>query len=399
METLTLEQCDAFQRHPSVNPLSGNIIKVGGPTYLKLIEKCEELKRKQLTSVPIRHTEEVNPNNLKVRILSELDILRKDEIANKHTFKVRAYDKVIKGIQNIDYPIQKWEDLKHVEGIGKSIEAKIKEILRDGQLFRASEIRSHPRTTALEELMNVHGIGPSKAKELYKQGIRSISDLKIEAKEYPELLNEIQHMGLKYVDDFLKRIPREEMDVHRQILEKATRKTEFVFDIVGSYRRGAESSGDIDVLLTLPEESTHKVSSPQRAEANKGSKFHRLIEDLKESGYLVATLAEGVKKYMGVAKLKGTPGRRIDLMLTPRAEYPYALLYFTGSKAFNIRVRRAALEKGLSLNEYGLTLLKGTLPTKGRGGESIRTRIPKMETEHQLLEYLSGGYIKPEDRV
>ena len=265
METLTLEQCDAFQRHPSVNPLTGNIIKVGGPTYLKLVEKCEELKRKQLTSVPIRHTEEVNPNNLKVRILSELDILRKDEIANKNTFKVRAYDKVIKGIQNIDYPIQKWEDLKHVEGIGKSIEAKIKEILRDGQLFRASEIRSHPRTTALEELMNVHGIGPSKAKELYKQGIRSISDLKREAKEYPELLNEVQHMGLKYVDDFLKRIPRDEMDRHRQILEKATRKTEFVFDIVGSYRRGAESSGDIDVLLTLPEESKNKVSSPQRA--------------------------------------------------------------------------------------------------------------------------------------
>ena len=388
METLTLDQCDAFQRHPSVNPLTGNIIKVGGPTYLKLIEKCEELKRKQLISVPIRHTEEVNPNNLKVRILSELDILRKDEIANKNTFKVRAYDKVIKGIQNIDYPIRKWEDLKHVEGIGKSIEAKIKEILRDGQLFRASEIRSHPRTTALEELMNVHGIGPSKAKELYKQGIRSISDLKREANEYPELLNEVQHMGLKYVDDFLKRIPREEMDVHRQILEKATRKTEFVFDIVGSYRRGAESSGDIDVLLTLPEESKNKVSSLQ---ANKVSKFHRLIEDLKESGYLVATLAEGTKKYMGVAKLKGTPGRRIDLMLTPRAEYPYALLYFTGSKGFNIRVRRAALGKGLSLNEYGLTLL--------RKDASTRKRIPKIETEHQLLEYLIGGYIKPEDRV
>ena len=102
----------------------------------------------------------------------------------------------------------------------------------------------------------------------------------------------------------------------------------------------------------------------------------------------MATLAEGVKKYMGVAQLRRKPGRRIDLMLTPRAEYPYALLYFTGSKAFNIRVRRAALEKGLSLNEYGLTLLKGSLK-----------RLPRIESEHQLLEYLIGEYVEPKDRI
>jgi DNA polymerase beta len=139
----------------------------------------------------------------------------------------------------------------------------------------------------------------------------------------------------------------------------------------------------------LPEESTRKID-----------KFYRLIETLKKSGYLVATLAEGEKKYMGVAKVKGThsarsgrgkddPARRIDLMLTPRSEYPFALLYFTGSKAFNIRVRRAALEKGLSLNEYGFSVSE----------VSDRKRIPKIESEHQLLEYLLGRYIKPEDRV
>jgi DNA polymerase beta len=377
METLKLEQCKEFQKQLHINPLSGNRIKVGGPTFLKLKEKCEELERKKLTSSPIRHTEEINPTNLKQRILSELDILRKNENANKHTFKVRAYDKVIKGIQQIDYPIQNWEDLKHVDGIGKSIESKIKEILRDGKLFRVSEILSHPRTAILDELMNVYGIGPIKADELYKQGIYSIFDLKKEIKENPDLLNEVQRIGLHYVDDFFKRIPRNEIDLYKKILEKMTRGTEFIFDIVGSYRRGAETSGDIDVLLTLPKESKNKVY-----------KFHRLIEDLKTLGYLVATLAEGDKKYMGVFKLEGTPGRRIDFMLTPREEYPYALLYFTGSKGFNIKVRRAALEKGLSLNEYGLTVLKG-----------LRTQIPKIENEHQLLEYLIGSYIPPEDRI
>ena len=69
METLTIKQCEAFQKQPSVNPLTGNIIKVGGPTFLKLVEKCDELKRKQVTTISLRHTEEVNPNNLKQRIL------------------------------------------------------------------------------------------------------------------------------------------------------------------------------------------------------------------------------------------------------------------------------------------------------------------------------------------
>jgi hypothetical protein len=77
---------------------------------------------------------------------------------------------------------------------------------------------------------------------LYSNGIRSISDLKKKAKEDPEIVNDTQRMGLKYVDDFLKRISRSEMDLHQEILEEVTRGTEFVFDIVGSYRRGAESS-------------------------------------------------------------------------------------------------------------------------------------------------------------
>ena len=128
MEELTLRDCAKFEKAPNVNPLTGHTIEIGGPTYLSLQEKCQELRRKHASS--IRHTSEVNPNNLKQLILSELDTLRKEEIANKNRFKVQAYDKVIKGIQLIDYPITRWEDLMHVEGIGKKIEAKIKEIIR-----------------------------------------------------------------------------------------------------------------------------------------------------------------------------------------------------------------------------------------------------------------------------
>lgn len=380
METLTLEDCKAFEADPSINPLTGRKIKIGGPMFLDLVEKCNELKRKHavsLSSSGVKHTSTINIHDFKSIILSELDVLRRAEIAEKNFFKVRAYDKVIEGISRIDYPILKWEDVQHIEGIGAKISAKIKEIIRDGQLFRAQEIRKDPKQSVLERLMSVHGIGAVKAKQLYRLGIRSISDLRREVKQHPEWLNDVQHKGLKYVEDFEIRIPREEMAMHEKILQEATKGTAFHFDIVGSYRRGADSSGDIDVLLTLPNTVLHPTL-----------KFGELITLLKDSGYLIDTLAEGGKKYMGVASLKGHTPRRIDLMLTPREEYAYALLYFTGSKNFNIRVRRAALEKGYSLNEYALTPIE----------ESARNP-PLFYREEDLLRFLIGEYVPPTERM
>jgi DNA polymerase beta len=374
METLTLKHCKQLLKHPNINPLTGHSIKVGGPTFLNLMEKCDELKRKQ--QAPIRHIDTINTNNLKSLILSELDTLRKEEIANKNTFKVRAYTKVIKGIQLIDYPITTYKDVQHVEGIGSKIESKIKEIIREGQLFRAAEIRAHPRSSALEELMTVHGIGPSKAKELYKQGIYSIADLKREINNTPDLLNQTQHIGLQYLEDLSQRIPREEMDQYRKILEKVTQGTPFIFDIVGSYRRGADSSGDIDVMMTLP------LSVKPAAQV---SEFYNLVQLLEDKAILVASFAYGSTKYMGVAKLPNHPARHLDLTLYSRDVYPFALLHWTGSREFNIRLRKIALEKGYSLSEYGLSSTKG--------------RVPKLETEHQILEFLLGYYVEPKDRI
>jgi DNA polymerase beta len=339
---------------------------------LDLVEKCNELRRKKQTQGHLSSSSRRIIRDFKPLILRELETLRREELANKNFIKERAYAKVIKGIQPIDYPILIWEDLKNVSGIGKKIESKIKEILREGYLFRAQEIRVHPRTAIIEELMTVHGIGGSKAKELYQAGIRGIKDLE----KYPELLNESQRIGLRYYDDFRKRIPREEMDLHARVLKEATANSPFRFEVVGSYRRGANSSGDIDVLLTLPPSVKNPITL-----------FYDLIQSLREGGYLTDTLAEGVKKYMGVAKIPYHPYRRIDLLLTPQIEYPYALVYFTGTKAFNIRLRLAALEKGYSLSEYGLV-------SKVKRKENDKIFL----TERDLIEFLLGKWVQPTDR-
>jgi DNA polymerase beta len=377
MEYLTLEHCLEFDKNTNINPLTKRSISSDGPTFLSLIEKCHELNKKN-------QSKRNNPafistiKDFKPIILSELEILKKDEISNKNYFKVRAYEKVIHGIKLIDYPILNWEDIKYVEGIGSKIKVKILEILKEGKLYKAEELRLNPKHVILENLMNIYGIGINKAILLYNSGIHSIEELSHKIIENPNLLNKVQHTGLKYYNDFLKRIPREEMNIHEDILRSYTKNTPFHFDIVGSYRRGADSSGDIDVLLTL----SNKVVNPIGL-------FHDLIEKMKEGGYLIDTLAEGAKKYLGVAKIISGLPRRIDLMLTPVKEYPYALVYFTGSKNFNIHIRKIALDKGWSLNEYGLTSVTN------------KHKIPPIpiHTEEDLLLFLLGEWIAPENRI
>lgn len=364
MDKLTLEICKQFTSNPEINPLTGRKIKINGPLYLTIQEKCKELQQIEDLKHTIKTPTKINIANFKHVILYELDTLRKDELNNKNIFKARAYSKVINGIELIDYPIQTWDDIKHVEGIGAKIETKIKEILRDGMLFKAQEIRKNPKNEILNLFSNIHGIGIVKAKELYKLGITSIEELK----QNQSSLNATQILGLKYYEDFNIRIPREEMNMHYDYLNKII-SNKFKFEIVGSYRRGADSSGDIDVIL-------HGCSVTE---------FNSFINYLYDEKYLIDHLSHGNIKYLGVCKLPHKKPRRIDILLTTKEEFPFAILYFTGSKNFNIKVRRQALELGFSLNEFGLTSLENKV-------------VPSLKTEKQILEFIIGEYVIPEKR-
>ena len=101
------------------------------------------------------------------------------------------------------------------------------------------------------QLLQVYGIGNAKAKELIKAGITSLDKLR----EDDSLLNPTQKKGLKYVESTTKRIPRSEIEVYKsefQSIMKAINENsdKSSFEIVGSYRRGAKDSGDIDVIFT-----------------------------------------------------------------------------------------------------------------------------------------------------
>ena len=109
------------------------------------------------------------------------------------------------------------------------------------------------------------------------------------------------------------------------------------------------------------------------------------VEALYKSEYMYETLALGNKKFMGISKISpDSVGRRVDIMITTDKEYPFAILYFTGSAEFNPKMRQTALDLGYSLNEYSLTDIKTKLDMD-----------KEFHEEKDIFEFLGMEYIEP----
>ena len=316
----------------------------------------------------------------KKTIIDSLEILRKRDTANKEVFSARAYAKVIAQLKTHDKPITSYEDLKGIKGIGAKMEAKIKEILETGVLQSAQKAKELYNIDALEVLQNIYGVGPAAASTLVKEGITSIGQLREAVKENPKLLNDKQKIGLKYYEDLLERIPRSEMIEHHKILLdlKPDIMVDYDIEIVGSYRREAITSGDIDVLIRVPDNVDSKTAKKNLA---------LYVKALEEAGYIKEILALGEHKCMAISKTD-VVARRLDLLMTPDEEYAYALLYFTGSDRFNVAFRQYAIDKGYSLNEHTLTKIKDDAK-----------EVPYMESEKDIFKFIGLRYIEPSKRI
>ena len=150
-------------------------------------------------------------------------------------------------------------------------------------------------------------------------------------------------------------------------------------DIVGSFRREAVTSGDIDVLIRIPKNASKKEIKENLA---------RYVKSLKDNNYIEEILALGEHKCMAISRIPGGKARRLDLLMTPDEEYAYAILYFTGSDRFNVAFRQHALETGYTLNEHTLKPIR----------EGVRP-IPYMKTEQDIFKFLRLRYVEPSQRV
>jgi len=292
-------------------------------------------------------------------------------------FRVKSYKMAIEKIGLMTTKIVNESDIPLTKG-GK-IYLKIKEFLEKGHIDKTREILATNESILdiYRDLQKIAEIGPVKAKELVEtHGIRSIEELNARQ----DLLNDKQKIGLKYWETDCLRIPRNEIKKHEKIYQSAIKLTPSIMDvrisINGSYRRGANESGDIDILLTHP--------------SNNMSSFKTFVDKLLSQSYLIDTLAYGEKKYMGYGKLFSANGipRRIDIIYCPPNEYPFAQLYFTGCGSFNVRMREYASSKGYRLNEKGLIDLK-----------TNKFVEYKFVEEKDIFEFLGLSYVEPINRI
>jgi len=310
----------------------------------------------------------------KQKILDSLEVLRIRDTWSGDKFSALAYEKAITALKKLD-KITSLKDVEASAGVGKKIKEKVQEIIESGKLAAAERAKEELPIELYQNLLNIYGIGPAKAKDLItKSNIKSIEDLELK----PELLNEVQKKGLKYYKDILLRIPRSEMEQHeKKVMSYITRPIEAI--IVGSYRREAPTSGDIDVLIKVPE----SYSKKQQKEF-----FDTYINTLKDEKYLIEILALGDKKCMGIVKLnEDSLARRIDFLITPEKEYPYAVLYFTGSDSFNVAFRKYALSKGYTLNEHAMKETSGD-----------KKDVEDIKEEKEIFKFLGLKYQKPKNR-
>jgi DNA ligase (NAD+) len=318
-----------------------------------------------------------NQNYIKMTRYNEkfieiLESLSNIMLKQGETFRARAYQKAQEFIMMASSDITSLNELKGKPNIGPAVLEKLEEFITTGTLKIIEREKNNP----VNILSDVYGIGPKKAQELVEQGITTIEQLRINQNQ---LLNETQKVGLKYYEDILKRIPRSEIENYNTLFKNIFLKNAS-YEIVGSYRRRAADSGDIDIIITSESSQT----------------FTTFIDTLIKQKVIIEVLSRGPSKCLVITKISpGAVARRVDFLYTTKEEYPFSILYFTGSKIFNTIMRSQALTMGLTMNEHGLYKMENKKKLKEQ-----REKVDhNFECEKDIFKFLNMEYREPWERV
>ena len=301
------------------------------------------------------------------------------ELKGENPFKIRAYTNAARALESLSEPLEtivKEGRLGEIEGIGKAITEKVTELVTTGKLDYYEELKgSFPE--GIFELFELQGLGAKKIKALHDQlGVSSVVDLERVCKE--GRVAELAGFGektetklLKAIEDHSKHAGRFRINVVAILAEQLLsdlRAHEAVGQISegGSFRRRKETIGDLDIL----------VSSKDPEEVTAFFVHHPLVEEVIVSGVTKSSV-----------RLKD--GVQCDLRVVKPEEFPFALVYFTGSKEHNIRLRSRALDRGWSLNEYRFT---------ATGNAEGAEQSPEIQDEKGLYKSLGLDFIPPELR-
>lgn len=299
------------------------------------------------------------------------------ELKEENPFKIRAYQKAAGNIEALS---ENLEDiykkgglplLKKIPGIGKSIAEHIEELIKKGKIQKyESLIKKFPK--GFIEIANVPGMGPKTALLLHKK-LKIDSMAKLEKAAKAGQLRHVPGMGAKKEENILRGIELKKKSHGRFLLDDAAAHAELIVEELsklkeakkilpcGSLRRGQETIGDIDILVT-------------------SSKPEPIMEAFIKLAVVKEALAHGDTKSSVIMK----NGMQADLRVVPAKSFGAAAHYFTGCKGHNIHLRQLAQKKGWKVSEYGIFNSSG----KQIGGE----------TEEEMFSKFNLQYIPPELR-
>lgn len=283
------------------------------------------------------------------------------------TYRSNAYHNAVKYLLNDD-----------LSKIGDGLKKKIEIIERKGYLKELIQLESY------EKILDVKGFGLSFIKKLMELNIKinnpkDLLDDKIREKllENNIRLTHLQLINLNYYNELSKSINRNKVNYITKDLKKyfEKRNIEFKkFEIVGSYRRGNEEVGDIDILLI----------SDSKCDYSKAYLMSKIYNAIVLYKNYINKLIQGVTKFSFLLK-HGKDIVQVDIRLFSEKHYPTALFYFTGSSEFNKKIRAYAKKQGYILNEYELKKIDGN-PIK-------------VESEKDIFRKLGIEYIPPINRT
>ena len=304
-------------------------------------------------------------------------------------WRLTAYRKAIAALRKQKTKITTAKEAFTIPFIGKRLADKIEEIVWTNRLRRLENTKLEPNDEVFHLFLKIYGVGFAQASKWISQGHRTLNDLLTKAQ-----LTRNQKLGIEHFDDFQTRIPWQETDSHGQYVRDTCSNIDAGIQITigGSYRRGANDSGDVDFIITKPDCSIEILRTMI---------LERLIPRLFQRGYLKAGLATTSKqdgtKWHGAAALPGTSvWRRIDFLLVPWEEMGAALIYFTGNDIFNRSIRLLASKKGMRLNQRGLW--KDVVRGKNRKRMTQGTLVEGKD-EKRIFELLGVPWRPPQHRI
>ena len=307
------------------------------------------------------------------------------EIDGQDSFRIRSYRNAAQAIENLTDQIKdiigEPKKVLAIPGVGKGMLVNLQELFKDGSLTVQADLlkKYHP---SMLQLLKIQGLGPKTIALIWSAyqvcDVDGVEKLAREGKirELPRMGEKHEQKLLKAIEDYRRISGRFLIDAAE---EEAKKLTEYLAKFpgidritpAGSLRRGRETVGDLDILVT----GAACCSADERQKA---------VQYVAQYPPLMSVIAQGDNKI----SFQVRSGMQVDVRLLPPDSFGAAMQYFTGSKAHNVALRQRALKMGYTLNEYSLADLKTDTPVAGKTEEEIYARLKLDYIPPELRENL-----------